>query len=396
MEQEEILGYHLEQADFYRHELGLHGEETEDLARRAAKRLAAAAERAALRDDVAAAIVLYERCLTLVPDGEPSLEWQLRHVRLRTHAGDLAGALREADDLIELARRDGDRPRELRVWLARGLASHLTESATADQERPRVEEALEIFEALDDDAGLAAAWTLVAGIELSALQWRAAALAADRAIEHAERAGDLVLLEEVKIHSAPPRLYGPTPVDEALAWFETHHAVAVHSSAMRGQLEAMRGNRDAARRLVAESRGRARELGQYLWAAGAAMNEAEIELNAGDPERAAEVALEGVAELERLGEQGWLSTIAGWAAEALYRLGRDDEAWKLTETAERAGAPDDVITQMLIRQVRAKLLARRGEFAEAEQAHARGGRARVGRRTLESTRQGRCEISRPS
>jgi class 3 adenylate cyclase/tetratricopeptide (TPR) repeat protein len=366
IELDEILGYHLEQAHRYRIELGLPAEETEALARRAAKRLAAAGERAALRDDVAAAVVLYERCLTLLPDDEPTLEWQLRLIRLRTHSGDLAGALHQADDLIERARRDGDRPRELRVWLARGLAAHLSESATADQERPVVVEALEVFEALDDDAALAAAWTLVASIELSALQWRATALAADRAVEHAERAGDPVLLEEAKIHSAPPRLYGPTPVDEALAWFETYYVKAVHSPAMRGQLEAMRGNREAARRLVAEARGRARELGQHLWAAGAAMNEAEVELNAGDPERAAEVALDGVAELDRLGEQGWLSTVAGWAAEALYRLGRDDQAWKLTETAERAGAPDDVITQMLIRQVRAKLLVRRGELAEAE------------------------------
>jgi tetratricopeptide (TPR) repeat protein len=135
---------------------------------------------------------------------------------------------------------------------------------------------------------------------------------------------------------------------------------------MRGQLEAMRGNLDGARRLVAKSRERATELGQHLWAAGASMNEAEIELNAGDPERAAEVALEGISELDRLGERGWLSTIAGHAAEALYRLGRDAEAWQLTRKAEEAGAADDVITQMLIRQVRAKLLARRGELEEAE------------------------------
>ena len=58
--------------------------------------------------------------------------------------------------------------------------------------------------------------------------------------------------------------------------------------------------------------------------------------------------------------------MAGQAAEALYRLGRDDDAWRLTETAAEAGALDDVITQMLILQVRAKILARRGEYAEAE------------------------------
>ena len=54
-------------------------------------------------------------------------------------------------------------------------------------------------------------------------------------------------------------------------------------------------------------------------------------------------------------------------AEALYRLRRDDEAWRITERAEEAGASDDVITQMLVLQVRAKILARRGEHSEAEQ-----------------------------
>jgi tetratricopeptide (TPR) repeat protein len=102
-----------------------------------------------------------------------------------------------------------------------------------------------------------------------------------------------------------------------------------------------------------------------------AMQEAEIELMAGDAERALEVALEGVERLEELGERGWLSTVAGYAAEAAYRLGRDDQAWKLTEKAEAAGAADDVITQLLVHQVRAKLLARRGEFDAAEQV-ARG------------------------
>src|SRR5205085_11243642 len=101
------------------------------------------------------------------------------------------------------------------------------------------------------------------------------------------------------------------------------------------------------------------EAGHWRQAAGG-------EVHAGDAGRAAEVALEGVAALDALGERGWLSTVAGHAAEALYRLGRDEEAWQLTVKAEEAGAADDVITQMLILQVRAKLLSRRGEHAEAE------------------------------
>jgi ATP/maltotriose-dependent transcriptional regulator MalT len=135
---------------------------------------------------------------------------------------------------------------------------------------------------------------------------------------------------------------------------------------MRGQLEAMRGNFEPARRLVAEARERARELGHRLVASAVSMQEAEIELHAREFETAVAAALKGVAELRELGERGWLSTIAGHGAEALYRLGRDEEAWRLTEEADEAGAPDDVITQMLIRQVRAKVLARRGELAAAE------------------------------
>jgi tetratricopeptide (TPR) repeat protein len=132
------------------------------------------------------------------------------------------------------------------------------------------------------------------------------------------------------------------------------------------QLESMRGNIGLARENYREAREKGKERGQLLLAASATMEAAECELTAGDPQRAADIALEGVAELESLGEQGWLSTVAGHAAEALHRLGRDEDAWGMTERAEAAGAPDDVITQLLVWQVRAKILARRGALEEAE------------------------------
>ena len=133
-----------------------------------------------------------------------------------------------------------------------------------------------------------------------------------------------------------------------------------------GGAQVIRGDFDVARALSKGAREEARQRGQTLLVASSGMHEAEIELLADNPAGAAETALAAVAALEELGEHGWLSTVAGWAAEALYRLGRDDEAWAQTEKAEAAGAADDVITQMLIRQVRAKILARRGEHDEAE------------------------------
>ena len=56
----------------------------------------------------------------------------------------------------------------------------------------------------------------------------------------------------------------------------------------------------------------------------------------------------------------------GTLAQALYALDRLDEADAWAGRAAELGASDDASTQMLWRQVRAKVLARRGEHAEAE------------------------------
>jgi tetratricopeptide (TPR) repeat protein len=53
-------------------------------------------------------------------------------------------------------------------------------------------------------------------------------------------------------------------------------------------------------------------------------------------------------------------------AQALYEADRLEEAGAWAGRAADLGASDDAITQMLWRQVRAKVLARRGEDEEAE------------------------------
>ena len=214
IELDEILGYHLEQAHRYCVELGVAGEETDDLARRAVEPLAAAAERAALRDDAAAALVLYQRTLALASADSRAFEWRVRLLRLRQHSGDLTGALQQADELIESAQRDGDRAKELRARVERGLVAHLAEAAGQPEERLLVEEALEVLGPAADDAGLAITWLLAAQTELSALQWRAMSIAADNAVKHARRAGDLVLLEYARGHCLVPRVLGPFPAQK--------------------------------------------------------------------------------------------------------------------------------------------------------------------------------------
>ncbi len=365
IESDEIVGYHLEQAHRYRVELGIDDAETTRLARAAAERLAAAAARAFARQDVGASLALLERTFALLPRAERSVQLEADLIRARQFAGDLSGALELADACIADARAAGDGLRELRLQVSRGAVRFLGESAGGRAARQVAEEAIAVFSEQGDDAALVEAWLLVAHAELNDLHWRAMALAVDRAREHAERVGGHPLVREIGL---APRAYGPFPVDEALAWFdqEATSSSSTFNPAFRGQLESMRGNFDLARSLVAAAIEEARERGHRLLAAGHRMQEAEIELAAGDAEAAAEAARLGVAELGALGERGWLSTVAGHAAEALYRLGRDEEAWQLTDQSEQAGAEDDVMTQMLIRQVRGKLLARRGRHAEAD------------------------------
>jgi len=130
---------------------------------------------------------------------------------------------------------------------------------------------------------------------------------------------------------------------------------------------AMLGRFDEARAIVVALRAELADRGAMIPLALATGHvSVELERLAGDPAAAAEFGQEGCQLFEELGEQAWLSTAAGLLAQALYALYHLDEADAWTGRAAELGASDDAITQMLWRQVRSKVLARRGEHAEAE------------------------------
>jgi class 3 adenylate cyclase/tetratricopeptide (TPR) repeat protein len=369
VEYDEIAGYHLEQAHRYRVDLGLVDDDTTHLAERAAELLGAAGERALARDDISAALALLQRALELLPVEARPLEWELDLIHALMVGGEFGRALEEADSLVARAVAAGDHRRELRVRLARASVTHLAEGESAEEARPLAEEALQVFRDAEDAAGLAEAWFAIARIEHNACRFRARHEAVQRVVEHARLAGNVRMERLARAWMAAGYVFGPFSVDEALQWFEENEDLAADHPVVLGmhaRLEGMRGEFDRARTLMAAAQARALELGQRLFAAGRAMEACDIELEAGNPAGAAEVALAGCAELEELGEHGWLSTLAGQAAQALYALDRGDEAWHWTEVAEEAGAEDDVITRLLILQVRAKVLARRGKSADAE------------------------------
>jgi tetratricopeptide (TPR) repeat protein len=98
------------------------------------------------------------------------------------------------------------------------------------------------------------------------------------------------------------------------------------------------------------------------WGASAA---GTVELIAGDPAAAEHHLREAYEAYRAMGERGYLSTVAGYLATALYAQGQFDEARELTEEAQAAAAPSDIDAQARWRTARAKLLARSGQFPAA-------------------------------
>jgi tetratricopeptide (TPR) repeat protein len=191
--------------------------------------------------------------------------------------------------------------------------------------------------------------------------------ACERAFVHAQQAG---LPHQFAGWRAGARLLGTTPVSELLAWLDEQEARGVRDISLRrrrGAALAMLGRFDEARAILADVRAELAERGGGIPLANTMGQESvDVELLAGDPAAAVELGEEGCRLLDELGDKSLQSTAAGKLAQALYALDRLEEADAWAGRAAELGASDDAITQMLWRQVRAKVLARRGEHADAE------------------------------
>ena len=130
-------------------------------------------------------------------------------------------------------------------------------------------------------------------------------------------------------------------------------------------LHAMQGRFDTARELLATSEAAFDDLGLTLSSA-VSHHAAMVELLAGDPAAAERSLRRGYATLEEMGDRALLSTTAAFLGQALLAQGRAEEAERLAEVSAELAAPDDLVTQVLWRGVRAKGMAGRGELDEAE------------------------------
>ncbi len=367
VELDEILGYHLEQACRYRAELGLPADD--ELAVAARRRLTAAGRRAQLRSDYGAAVSLLERAASLVPSGEIEVALETDLVDALFWAGKGGDALRRAESLAERAAAAGDRVGELCGRIKEGVCRlyYLQPESATEQLAALVDQALPVFQAAGDDLALYTGYLALGQVAHMRAQFDAGLEAYERAVTHARQAG---LPDELLGWRAGARRNGTTPVPVLLEWLDELGERAARDAYLRSyRAEALAtlGRFDEARAILAQARAELAERGGGIRLANLiGQTCGGFELLAGDPAAAAELGAEGCRLLDELGEKGYLSTAAGMLAQAYYALDRLKEADAWAGRAAELGASDDAITQMLWRQVRAKVHARRGQHAEAE------------------------------
>jgi class 3 adenylate cyclase/tetratricopeptide (TPR) repeat protein len=375
-EYEEILGHHLEQGYRYRAALGPVDDSARDLGRRAAARLAQAGRRSFQRGDMPAAVNLLGRAADLLPEGETARPAVLTDLGAAlTDVGEWPRAEEVLTDAAEGAAASGDRRVE---WHARVQVAWIRTSRDPsrawDELLAETKQAIEVFEEVGDEAGLAKAWMLRGEMYNDLTEREEMESAAARVVEHASRAGDR--REEalgVRLLGGA-MIYGPTPVKEAVSRFEQILQSASDSPMMEvailpvlALLNGMKGRFAEARALLDRARTLQDELGLRFFSARLAMASTEVEMLAGNPVAAEREARRGCEIFKEMGETGRFSTLACQLADALYALGRDGEAYAYTLEGEKASAPEDVEAQSSWRRVRAKVLARRGEVDQAEE-----------------------------
>lgn len=372
---EEILGYHLEQAHRYQVELG-RGGQARRLAEEASRRLGSAGTRALGRADLPAAINLLTRATGLLPLDD------LRRVDLLPElgialieAGELAKAETTLQQAEELSRGTGNEMARWRALIARLGLRIWTGTVASEEMIAEAEAAVAVFTRLGDDLGLARSWHLLGLFRAWGYGRDAPADVAFRqALTHARRAvaqrEESVTLQWMLINS----WFGVTTASQGIQRcrdvLKRTNARSVEATARAelGCFLAMTGRFDEAWASYARGLGMLEELGHQLNVAGMSQEYFDIAMLADDP-AAAEQRLRSACEtLERIGEKGFLTTRLGCLAEAIYAQGRFAEAEQMSERVEVEAArdPSDIDPQMRWRAVRAKALARRGEYATAE------------------------------
>jgi len=369
-EQEEIVGYHLEQAFRYREALGPLDEDARRLARGASARLEDAGMRAFDRPDMPAAANLLGRAAALLePDDPhrvsilPSLAYALfdtgRLDETRATIAEAEERARSLDDPGGMAHASVAR------WMLAEGAAVRHESVEEDARK-----AIRVFESAGDERGLARAWNLLTSNEWKQGHGGAQMEAVEEALRHARRAGTGYEEREALLNLTAGLVRGPTPVTDAIERAEMTiaeyaasrevDAIMCHALA---HLRARLGRFEAAREATDRYRSFLLDTGQTLGHLRSAEVVFDVEMLAGEVETAWDVVERAWGSLAEFGDQ-W-PYIAAFLGQGRYAVGRFEEARQAAAIAAEHG---DAIEGSLGLGVIAKVEARSANADRAEEA----------------------------
>ena len=343
--EDELVGYHLEQAHLCRAAL-----RTPDraLAERGGEMLGRAGLRAAARGDAAATSILLRRSLALLPPGHRSRAELLRELSASLWiAGDVDAAELALAEAIDTAHAAGDTRLEWYGRLERAARNATAQGDTSTLVRV-AEKAIAVFRELHDDLGLARAWRRLGLVAHTDQRFAAAADAFERSLAHARASGDAQEHARSADALCTALLFGPTPVEtavrratEILESARGNVVLEAHVSTSLAGLVAMQGDFDRARLLYGTAGETYDQLGLRLPRVGWTMIVALVERLAGDDAAALEALAEGYTVLEAGGYDSHRADFAAQLAFLLAGEGRTQQAHGYVDACRGAsGTPD--------------------------------------------------------
>jgi tetratricopeptide (TPR) repeat protein len=330
---DEILGYHLEQAYRYRAELGPLDSAAAAIAERAATRLLGAADRSLERGDTSATVRLLSRATELMP--QTDARRPLAELELATalgEQGELEGAIELLNGVAAAAREHGvarvvERARIARLWFDMQTGPELRMSDVLAE----AHEALAALERIGDDEGAMLALRVIGAVT----GWRGNSTEAQvhwrRALERAEHAGNRFvddILAWMLLGGWWGRTTAPETIrlaDEALA-LSSSKRLEAYAHVVGGAAVALSGRVDGGRERIAAGRALFQDPGDVMAWAGITALVAEVELVAGEPQRAHDALSAAAAALAASSETGYRATTVSFQAHAALDLGRLEES----------------------------------------------------------------------
>jgi DNA-binding SARP family transcriptional activator len=373
---DEFLAYHLEQAYRYRSELGPSEGDLSELAGRAHRRLVSAGRLAFRRADTEAAVNLLERARSVSSSDESAWLGLASDIGYALfHTGEFERARHILDDAIDRASVVGDRLAESHAWVVRDYARLFHEPDQIDLATAlrQAKESIELFREACDDAALSRAWDFVWHLYQCITGAPPIREVAERALEHARRARSAVDEAWGLSLLSYSLLEGPTPAGDAVAACE--RLLEELSAARLGQatvnmhlapLLAMQGRFAEARSMIVRSRTDLQEFGLR----GPPMSALElagmrVEILAGDT-RASERMARAAAEQTAENADSWYHTCALIdVARAVCDLEEPIECLRLLDESDTFPCPPDVEIVVKRPATRALALARLGRLHEA-------------------------------